>query len=136
MIWRKWLEPNDVISALLWPILHNETDQPDAVRNQIHHLSEQAQIRRMVNDTDVLLRPRHRNDVTVTAFSWICKICRTAVGFANRWIHLQESHPGQGKSYYLKDVDQLKRAILPRYEKVCSELSSFEQKHPSPILSK
>lgn len=134
-VWQRWLEPKGVIATLLSPIRHSDSGKLAAVKRAVEMFSDDTQLKREVEHTDRdLLGRRLGNDITGRAFEQLRLYTREAIGFARRWIELQEIHLGQRQGAIHEQAERLRQTILSLQGPLQEELSLFKRRHPSPLI--
>jgi hypothetical protein len=134
-VWQKWLEPKGVISTLLSPIRHNDASKLAVMKRAVEMFSDDVQLKREVNHTDHDLLGRHLGgDISGRALEQLRFHTREAIGFARRWVELQEIHSGQRQDTAREEAERLRQTIWTLQGAVQEELSLFKRRHPSPLL--
>ncbi len=134
-VWQRWLEPKGVIATLLSPIRHHDSSKIAAVKRAIDLFSDEAQFKREVDHTDrELLGRRLGGDITGRSLEQLRLYTREALGFARRWVELQEVYAGQRQGSVQEQAERLRQTILTLQGAVQEELSLFKRRHPSPLL--
>jgi len=134
-VWQRWLEPKGVIATLLSPIRHHDSSKIAAVKRAIDLFSEEAQFKREVDHSDRdLLGRRLGGDITGRSLEQLRLYTREAIGFARRWVELQEVYAGQRQGSAQEQAERLRQTILMLQGAVQEELSLFKRRHPSPLL--
>lgn len=134
-VWQRWLEPKGVITTLLSPIRYSDSSKLAAVKRAVDMFSDDTQLRREVEHTDRDLLGRHLgNDITGRAFEQLRLYTREAIGFARRWIELQEIHLGQRQGAIHEQAERLRQTIWSLQGPLQEELSLFKRRHPSPLI--
>jgi hypothetical protein len=134
-VWQRWLEPKGVIAALVSPIRHSDTSKLAAVKRAVEMFSDDVQLKREVEHTDRdLLGRRLGNDINGRALEQLRLYTREAMGFARRWIELQEIHLGQRQGFIHEQAERLRQTIWSLQGPVQEELSLFKRRYPSPLI--
>lgn len=134
-VWQKWLEPKGVISTLLFPIRQHDASKLAVMKRAVEMFSDDAQLQREVNHTDHdLLGRRLGGDISGRALEQLRFHTREAIGFARRWIELQEIHSGQRQDTAREEAERLRQTIWTLQGAVQEELSLFKRRHPSPLI--
>jgi hypothetical protein len=134
-VWQRWLEPKGVIATLLSPIRHSDPSKLAAVKRAIDMFADDAQLKREVEHTDRdILGRRLGNDINGRAFEQIRLYTREAMGFARRWVELQEIHLGQRQGSVQEQAERLRQTIWNLQGPLQEELSLFKRRHPSPLI--
>jgi hypothetical protein len=134
-VWQRWLEPKGVIAALVSPIRHSDTSKLAAVKRAVEMFSDDVQLKREVEHTDRdLLGRRLGNDINGRALEQLRLYTREAMGFARRWIELQEIHLGQRQGFIHEQAERLRQTIWSLQGPVQEELSLFKRRYPSPFI--
>jgi hypothetical protein len=134
-VWQKWLEPKGVISTLLSPIRHNDASSLAVMKRAVEMFSDDAQLKREVNHTDHDLLGRHLGgDISGRPLEQLRFHTREAIGFARRWVELQEIHSGQRQDTAREEAERLRQTIWTVEGAVQEELSLFKRRHPSPLI--
>jgi len=100
-IWKKWLEPGDVIGALLDAMMADEDNTaPDArqmVSDAVERLARDVEFRAAVRHTDrEVVRRRQREDITSGAYRQLRAHTNEALGLARRWLEI-DARPAPGE---------------------------------------
>jgi hypothetical protein len=134
-VWQKWLEPKGALASLIAPIRHSDANRLAAVKRTADLLADDAQLKREVEHTDRdILGRRLGNDISGRSFEQLRLHAREAIGFARRWIELQEIHLGQRQGAIHEQAERLRQTIWNLHGPVQEELSLFKRRHPSPLL--
>lgn len=134
-VWQKWLEPKGVISTLLSPIRHTDVSKLAVMKRAVDMFSDDEQLKREVNHTDHDLLGRHLGgDISGRSLEQLHFHTREAIGFARRWIELQEIHSGQRQDATREEAERLRQTIWTLQGAVQEELSLFKRRHPSPLI--
>jgi len=134
-VWQKWLEQKGVIATLLSPIRQNDTSKVTAVQQLIETFSNNVRLTNEVKYTDQEILGRHLGgDISGRALEQIRLHTREALGFARRWIELQEIHSGQRSNTSLEKMEQLRQTVWTLQGAVQEELSLFKRRHPSLLI--
>lgn len=134
-VWQKWLEPKGVIATLLSPIRHSDTNKVTAVKRAADLFSDDTQLKREVEHTDRdILGRRLGNDINGRALEQLRLHTREAIGFARRWIELQEIHSGQRQGSAQERAERLRQAVWNLQGAVQEELNLFKRRNPSPLI--
>jgi len=134
-VWQKWLEPKGIIATLLSPIRHNDMSKLTVVKRAVEMFSDDAQLKREINHTDHDILGRHLGgDITGRSLEQLRFHTREVLGFARRWIELQELHSGQRQDTTLEEAERLRQTIWSLQGSVQEELSLFKRRHPSPLI--
>ena len=134
-VWQKWLEQKGVIATLLSPIRQNETSKATIVKQTIDTFSDDAHLIREVHHTDHEILGRHLGgDISGRSLEQLRFHIREALGFARRWVELQEIYSGQRPDVTFEKMEQLRQTIWTLQGAVQEELSLFKRRHPSPLL--
>lgn len=131
-VWGKWLEPKGLVHSLLFPVRQNELSKLPTTKGAVKQLSDDAQLKREVEHTDrKVLGRRLGDDITGRAFDQLRLYVREAVGFARRWIELQESAPSSHKNTGSEPAEQVRQEVWGRQGAVLEELGAFKRRNPS-----
>jgi hypothetical protein len=134
-VWQKWLEPKGVISALLFPIRQNDASKLAVMKRAVEMFSDDAHLKREVNHTDHDLLGRHLGgDISGRSLEQLRFHTREAIGFAQRWVELQEIHSGHRQDTTREEAERLRQTIWTLQGAVQEELSLFKRRHPSPLI--
>ena len=134
-VWQKWLEPKGVITTLLSPIRHNDVSKLAGVQHAVEMFLDDTQLKREVNHIDHDVLGRHLGgDITGRSLEQLRFHIREAIGFARRWIELQEVHSGRRQDTALEEAERLRQTIWTLQGPVQEELSLFKRRHPSPLI--
>jgi len=134
-VWQKWLEPKGMIAALLSPIRHNDASKLVAVKRAVELFADNAQFKREVEHTDrELLGRKLGEDINGRALEQLRLYTREAIGFARRWIELQDIHADQRQGSAQEKAERLRQTILELQGLVQEELSLCKRRLPSPFL--
>ena len=134
-VWQKWLEPKGVIATLLTPIRQNDTSKVSAVQQLIEAFSNNVRLTSEVQYTDQEILGRHLGgDISGRALEQIRLQTREAMGFARRWVELQEILSGQRPNTSFEKIEQLRQTIWTLQGTVQEELSLFKRRHPSLLM--
>ena len=134
-VWRHWQETGGLIHALLLPVRQNDPSRVDAVKQQIELFSNDAAIKKYINDTDrKVLKRRPGDDISAKARGQLYARVREAVELARHWVRLSETSlaHSQRKTYGQQQAEQISQKVLRLQEAVVEELAYFVQQHPSP----
>ncbi|MGE0684527.1 MAG: hypothetical protein AB7P69_26930, partial [Candidatus Binatia bacterium] len=97
--------------------------------------SDDVQLQREVNHTDHDLLGRHLGgDISGRSLEQLRFHTREAIGFARRWVELQEIHSGQRQDTMREEAERLRQRIWTLQGAVQEELSLFKRRHPSPLI--
>ena len=135
-VWRQWLRPDGLIHSLLLPL----TVDPwglDMARGLVERLSNEAQIRWEVAETDRrVLGRRVGPDIEArpAARRELRRRVREAVGFAHRWIALQESRPGRAENEARRQTRRLSESLHELRASVADEVAALCSPSASPPL--
>ncbi len=135
-VWRQWLRPDGLIHSLLLPL----TVDPwglDMARGLVERLSNEAQIRWEVAETDRrVLGRRVGPDIEArpAALRELRRRVREAVGFAHRWIALQESRPGRAEDEARRQTRRLSESLHELRASVADEVAALCSPSASPPL--
>lgn len=126
-VWQGWLRPDGLIHALLLPLTVDPWGLAVA-RELVERLSNDQRIQGEIGDTDRRVLGRTVGpDIAVqpAAFHELRGRVREAVGFARRWIALQERRPGRPED----EAERLGRALREQLGElragVAAELASM-----------
>src|SRR5262249_31968158 len=136
-VWRRWQEPKGGIQSLLLPIRQNDPSKLQAAKRAVEQLSDDVQFKREVDYTDRKILGRLLGeDIPTRALEPIRAQVREAVGFARRWIELQESRPDQSQSKGApqEHVEQLRQQVGSCQGAVLEELNSLQRHEPSVLI--
>lgn len=132
LVWRKWLEPGQLLHKLLLSIGQDDPALLPSVKQAVEQFSDDAEIKKEVDYTDrKVLKRRGGEDLIVRSFVQLRNHLHEAVNFARQWIELQETRPGQPQTFSQQQAEQLSQEIRSRQEAVREELSAFERQHDS-----
>ncbi|MBI3801876.1 MAG: hypothetical protein HY268_33510 [Deltaproteobacteria bacterium] len=137
-VWHKWQEPKGIIQSLLQPVRQNDASQLIAVKRAVIHLSSDNNLKREIDMTDrQILKRRGGEGITARALVKLRTDVREAVAFAQRWIELQESRPGQesARQHIQKQAERLRQEVWSRQKAVMAEIEAFSENHPSKSIA-
>ena len=131
-VWQHWQKPKGLIYQLLHPVLEQDFQQIDWLRNEARRLSSREQISDEVNRTDQLVLNRQRpRPIEFRALTQIMQFTQQAVSFAARWIELYDARPDQTQGYLREKASELRRHVLDHHPLVMRELDTFAREQPS-----
>jgi hypothetical protein len=134
-VWQKWLEPKNTITSLLSPIRYNDTSKLTAVQRTVELLSDEDQLKREIEHTDHSVLGRQLgNEINGRSLEQLLMYTREAVGFARRWIELQEIHSGQRRGPIHVQAERLRQTVRDLHGAAQEELRLLKRKHPSPLI--
>ncbi len=134
-VWQKWLEPRGVITSLLSPLRYNDTSNLAAVQRTVDFFSDEAQLKREIEHTDHQTLGRQLgNEISGRPMEQLLLYTREAIGFAQRWIELQEIHLGQRRGPIHAQAERLRQTIRDLHGPAQEELSLCKRQQPSPLL--
>jgi hypothetical protein len=135
-VWRRWQEPKGLIHGLLLPVRQNDVGKLSATKRAVEQLSDDAYLKREVDYTDRKILGRLLGeDIPARALEPIRAQVREAVGFARRWVELQEFRPDQGqKGAPQEHAEQLRQQLRSCQDAVLEELNSLRRRQPSVLV--
>jgi hypothetical protein len=134
-VWRSWLEPGELIDALLQPVRRDDPSRLQWAKEEVDRLTEDA-IGREIDRTDrQKLGRRVGQDITARAVTQLRSNVREAVAFVRRWIELQENRPGPARGFLQQQAEALRSEVRSRHAGVVAELNAFAERNRSPYVS-
>ncbi|MDT5123167.1 MAG: hypothetical protein QOC96_2649 [Acidobacteriota bacterium] len=130
-VWRKWLEPGQLLHQLLLPIEQDDPASIQSVRQMVKQFSDDAEIKKAVDYTDRKVLKRHGEELIMPSLTQLRNHLHEAINFARQWIELQQARPGQSQTFSQQQAEQLSREIRGLQNAVREELSAFERQHDS-----
>lgn len=133
-IWQKWLEPGQVLEAMLSPISRGEQLDLEALRAHLVGLAEPASFRRRVDHTDrKLVGRRTGENIHSDAFNQLRAYFQEALAFGYRWIEIQEARPGEKRDFLLKTLGELRDSLVAGRPALTTELQSRQRDARPPV---
>ncbi len=134
-VWQKWLEPKGAVAALLSPIRYNDTSKLTTIQRAVDLLSDEEQLKHEIERTDRNVLGRQLgNEINGRSLEQLLLYSREALGFARRWIELQEIHSGQRRGPIHAQAERLRQTVRDLHGAAQEELSLLKRKHPSPLI--
>lgn len=135
-VWRKWLEPQGIIHALLEPVRQNEARRLTVVTQGVEELSDAAQIRREANNTARQMPELRRNpNIIGTALKQLHNRVHEALDLARSWMALQQSRPGHNSGFHNEQAERLRHEIQSCQATVMQQLVAFAKANPSLLIA-
>ena len=125
-VWKVLIRPDGHLGRIVKAIVENEKGSVKEVARAIEDLSDPASLRRIIDEIDRKEIGRRKGEpIHARAFSQLKKHAEEAVEFARRWLRLQE-RPVEQPGYILDQVKRLQAILASSYDRVRSELQSYE----------
>ena len=129
-VWKNWLSPKGEIDLLIEPIVRNDQDQFQSVKDRINRLQDKKFLSKYIQGTyGEIKKGRARNQIEATALSQIYDRTDQALEFACRWCSLLECQPGKASDFSQSQADSLRKKLENNIPHLAQELDTFYQSH-------
>lgn len=125
--WSKWQEVLRIVYRLLEPVLAAEPSERNSVKSEVERLTHNVRLEPPPNQPVGLLP----TGVMFFPDESMLAVLREAIDFANRWLRLCASKPGEGRTLASRDAQILRDEILERTDDVVAELAAHSEVHDS-----
>ena len=122
------------IGILLEPIVQNNQDHFQSVKEGINRLQDKKFLNKHVQDTyREIKKGGGKNQIEATALSQIYTRTDQAIELACRWCNLLEYRPGKTSDFPQSQVESLRKKLEQTIPQVKQELATFHQSHANPL---
>lgn len=125
--WSKWQEVLRIVYRLLEPVLAAELSQRNWVKLEVERLTHNVRLEPPANQPVGLLP----TGAMFFPDESMLDVIREAIDFANRWLRLCASKPGEGRTLASRDAQSLRDEILDRTDDVVAELAAHSESYDS-----
>ena len=135
-VWKKWLGPKGEIGIVIEPVVRNDQDHFQSVKERINRLQDKKFLNKLVQDTYRKIKKHSgKNQIEATALSQIYDRTDQALEFARRWCKLLECQPGKTSNFPQSQVESLRKRLDHSIPHLVQELDTFSQSHPNLLVA-
>jgi len=135
-VWRKWLEKDGHINALLKPIRAKDSNALNEIVEKLNTLENSGKVKELIDNTDRKVLKRFAGDhITGKALNQLIKHTQEACNLAREWIGLLQSQPKDKKDFIDKQIEQLKQTLEVLHDPVVNQLNLFNEKNKQIMIS-
>ena len=126
-VWKKMLDTDGPVEAMLRPVRANDTKSLGVVRDRVELLSQANEVRRTVDHIDRKVLGRRRGAaIMARAYQRLAGLIDEAVEQAAEWLRLHEVAPGRTDNYRLLRAQEMCKSLLGRHERILADLRAAE----------
>lgn len=131
-VWRRWQQNGQLVHTLLMPVLQNDIKRLSEVMSLLERLSDDSEIKREIDLIDQSAGKRRTGkDIVGGPLIFLRNHLQTAMGFAHRWIELQEARPGRSRTSDQLQSELLSREMRNLQKDIRAEIAAYgAESHP------